>query len=53
MISLRAERTLGAMYRFLSEHGYSVDVEAVKRSYPEVRWLSFAEWARGLDGPLI
>jgi uncharacterized protein YbjT (DUF2867 family) len=41
---------LGAMYRFLSEHGYSVDIEEVKRRYPEVPWLSFAEWAAGLDG---
>jgi uncharacterized protein YbjT (DUF2867 family) len=46
-----AERNpdLGAMYRFLSEQGYSVDIERVKRSYPEVPWRSFAGWARGLD----
>ncbi len=36
---------LAAMYRFLAAQGYSVDIEALKRSYPEVAWQSFAEWA--------
>jgi uncharacterized protein YbjT (DUF2867 family) len=42
---------LGAMYRFLSERGYSVDIEKVKRSYPEVTWVSFADWALEFDQP--
>ena len=36
---------LAAMYRFLAAGGYHVDVDALKRSYPEVAWQSFAEWA--------
>ncbi len=40
---------LAAMYRFLDEQGYSVDIEALKRSYPEVAWQSFAGWAGQID----
>jgi uncharacterized protein YbjT (DUF2867 family) len=36
---------LAAMYRFLADTGYGIDVEAVRASYPEVPWVPFAEWA--------
>ena len=36
---------LAAMYGFLSTGGYHVDIEALKRTYPEVAWASFADWA--------
>jgi uncharacterized protein YbjT (DUF2867 family) len=36
---------LAAMYRFLAGPGYGIDVAAVRRRYPEVRFLSFAQWA--------
>ena len=35
-----------AMYRFLDGIGYDVDIEHVRRSFPEVPWQSFANWAR-------
>jgi uncharacterized protein YbjT (DUF2867 family) len=37
---------LAAMYRFLAETGYAVDRSALRKKFPEVRWHSFAEWAR-------
>ena len=37
------------MYSFLAQVGYAVDIEALKRRYPEVRWRSFAAWAGGVD----
>jgi uncharacterized protein YbjT (DUF2867 family) len=40
---------LAAMYSFLARDGYAVDIEALKRRYPEVAWRSFAEWAGGID----
>lgn len=40
---------LAAMYSFLSEEGYGIDVAAVRTRYPEVEWQSFADWARGID----
>jgi uncharacterized protein YbjT (DUF2867 family) len=40
---------LAAMYEFLSAQGYGIDVEALRRRYPEVAWTRFAEWARGID----
>jgi uncharacterized protein YbjT (DUF2867 family) len=36
---------LAAMYAFLAEVGYSIDVTALRARYPEVAWTSFAEWA--------
>ncbi len=48
-----AERNpdLAAMYAFLASDGYSVDIEGVKRRYPEVAWKGFAEWAAGENRP--
>jgi uncharacterized protein YbjT (DUF2867 family) len=40
---------LAAMYEFLAGDGYEIDVAAVRSGYPEVAWLSFAEWARSID----
>ncbi len=34
-----------AMYAFLSAVGYSVDPLAVRERYPQVGWVSFADWA--------
>ena len=36
---------LAAMYRFLGESGYGIDVEAVRGRYPDVPWRSFRDWA--------
>jgi uncharacterized protein YbjT (DUF2867 family) len=46
-----AERNadLAAMYSFLSQRGYAVDIDALKQRYPEVAWRSFAEWAGSID----
>lgn len=40
---------LAAMFRFLSEQGYGIDVAAVRARYPEVDWIDFAAWARTVD----
>ncbi len=39
---------LAAMYAFLAQDGYGIDVPAVRRRYPEVDWLRFADWARDM-----
>lgn len=36
---------LAAMYAFLSDGGYDIDVPGLRSRYPEVDWLRFAEWA--------
>lgn len=36
---------LAAMYAFLAEVGYGIDVAALRARYPEVAWTSFAQWA--------
>ncbi len=42
-----AERNpdLAAMYTFLGETGYGIDVPALRLRYPEVAWSCFADWA--------
>jgi uncharacterized protein YbjT (DUF2867 family) len=42
-----AERNpdLAAMYTFLAQTGYGIDVSAVRARYPEVAWSRFADWA--------
>lgn len=40
---------IAAMYAFLAEQGYAIDVAAVRSRYPEVDWTGFASWAAGLD----
>jgi uncharacterized protein YbjT (DUF2867 family) len=37
---------LAAMYSFLADEGYGIDVQRVRERYPEVDWISFADWAR-------
>jgi uncharacterized protein YbjT (DUF2867 family) len=39
---------IAAMYAFLARDGYAVDVDALKRRYPEVTWKTFVEWAAGV-----
>lgn len=38
-------RDLAAMYAFLAEVGYGIDVAALRARYPEVVWTTFASWA--------
>jgi uncharacterized protein YbjT (DUF2867 family) len=40
---------LAAMYEFLTDEGYGIDVARLRATYPEVPWTTFAEFARGVD----
>ncbi len=40
---------LAALYAFLANDGYGIDVRAVRARYPEVAWMSFVEWAADLE----
>ena len=40
----RRSADLGAMYAFLSDEGYGIDVAALRARYPEVARRSFADW---------
>jgi uncharacterized protein YbjT (DUF2867 family) len=40
---------LAAMYTFLAETGYGIDVPGLRARYPEVPWSYFADWAVELD----
>lgn len=36
---------MGAMFTYLTEVGYQVDIPALHTEFPEVPWTSFADWA--------
>jgi uncharacterized protein YbjT (DUF2867 family) len=43
---------LAAMYGFLEQTGYQVDIPALRAQFPEVSWTSFAAWANNaVDAP--
>jgi uncharacterized protein YbjT (DUF2867 family) len=37
------------MLEWFDRVGYSADIEGLRRSYPEVGWQRYDEWARGVD----
>jgi hypothetical protein len=37
---------LAAMYAFLSDTGYHVDIPALRATHPNVGWHMFARWAQ-------
>lgn len=37
---------IAAMYRFLGDIGYQVDLASVRSRFPEVQWTAFADWVR-------
>jgi uncharacterized protein YbjT (DUF2867 family) len=40
---------LAAMYTFLANTGYGIDIAALRERYPEVSWSAFAHWASELE----
>lgn len=42
---------LAAMFRFLTERGYSVDVDGLHKTHPEIAWTPFADWAQRQTWP--
>jgi len=50
-LDLLRERSedLAAMFEWLDQVGYHADVLTLRHQYPEVRWHTFEDWARGQD----
>ncbi|TIQ34223.1 MAG: NAD-dependent epimerase/dehydratase family protein [Mesorhizobium sp.] len=42
-----------AMFEWFDRIGYDVDVAALRKHFPEVRWHSFADWARAFDWSVL
>ncbi|MYW05563.1 NmrA family NAD(P)-binding protein [Streptomyces sp. SID3343] len=40
-----ANADMGAMFTFLTETGYSVDIPALRADFPDIGWTTFADWA--------
>jgi uncharacterized protein YbjT (DUF2867 family) len=41
----QANADMGAMFTFLTETGYAVDIPALRADFPDIGWTSFADWA--------
>ena len=41
------------MYEWFDEVGYSADIEALRRDYPETGWQTFKEWAQTQDWSIL
>jgi uncharacterized protein YbjT (DUF2867 family) len=41
------------MFEWFDRVGYDVDIAALHRNFPEVRWHSFADWARAFDWSIL
>jgi len=41
------------MYKWFNDVGYSVKISDLREKYPEVGWLSFAEWVKKQDWSII
>ena len=41
------------MFEWFDRVGYDVDIGALRKEFPEVRWHSFADWAREFDWSVL
>lgn len=41
------------MFEWFDRVGYDVDIGALRKEFPEVRWRSFADWAREFDWSVL
>jgi hypothetical protein len=41
------------MFEWFDRVGYDVDIDALRKEFPEVRWHSFADWAREFDWSVL
>ena len=41
------------MFEWFDRAGYDVDIVALHRDFSEVRWHSFADWARAFDWSVL
>ena len=41
------------MFEWFDKVGYDADIAALRKDFPEVRWHSFADWARAFDWSVL
>ena len=44
---------MALMYEWFVRVGYSVEIEGLRREYPDVRWETFIQWARRQDWSVL
>jgi uncharacterized protein YbjT (DUF2867 family) len=48
-----ASDDMGAMFTFLSETGYQVDLRALRTDFPAIDWISYSQWVSSVDWPAV
>ena len=49
----RQNEDAALMFEWFDRVGYDADIAALRRDFPEVRWHSFADWARAFDWSVL
>ncbi len=52
-VPLQMGGDLDKMYEWFETVGYSIDIEALRRDYPEVGWHTFEEWVQAQDWSVL
>ncbi|MEU8932492.1 NmrA family NAD(P)-binding protein [Streptomyces sp. NPDC048409] len=48
----QANPDMAAMFTYLTESGYHVDLAALRADFPGIQWMSFADWAQEQSWPV-
>lgn len=48
----QANPDMAAMFTYLTESGYQVDLAALRADFPGIQWTSFADWAQEQSWPV-
>jgi uncharacterized protein YbjT (DUF2867 family) len=52
-VARQQSEDVALMFEWFDRVGYDADIAALRRDFPEVRWHSFADWAREFDWGII
>ena len=52
-VARQQSEDVALMFEWFDRVGYDVDVAALRRNFPEVRWHSFADWAKAFDWSVL
>ena len=52
-VARQQSEDVALMFEWFDNVGYDADIAALRRDFPEVRWHSFADWAREFDWSVL
>ena len=52
-VARQQSEDVALMFEWFDNVGYDADIAALRRDFPDVRWHSFADWARAFDWSVL